>query len=105
MEWNARQQVTLWANQRLGLHEYAYRLWGDLVSDFYLPRWTRFFHEVEEAMRAGTTFVVADFWHRLESWEQSFCRETGANYTTTPTGGALAKANAIFAKYFSTLAY
>ena len=38
--------------------------------------------------KAGTTFVVADFWHRLESWEQSFCRETGANYTTTPTGGA-----------------
>jgi hypothetical protein len=38
MEWNARTIVTLWATERSGLHEYSYRLWGGLVSSFYLPR-------------------------------------------------------------------
>ena len=100
MEWNARQQVTLWANEKLGLHEYAYRLWGGLVQDFYYERWRRFFQKVEESMVRGETFSNSQFSSEIEIWEQQWCRQTGGNFSTLPSSNVLAKANVIYNKYF-----
>ena len=36
-ELNARTQVTTWATEDPGLHDYAYKLWAGLVS-FYVLR-------------------------------------------------------------------
>ena len=37
-ELNARTQVTTWATEDSGLHDYAYKLWAGLVSSFYVLR-------------------------------------------------------------------
>ena len=70
MEWNARTLVTLWGQATGNLHEYSYRLWGGLVSDFYLPRWTLWFSRVEDALQNNHTFDVANFTTTVEQLEE-----------------------------------
>ncbi|KAF2072415.1 hypothetical protein CYY_006272 [Polysphondylium violaceum] len=41
-EFNARNQLTLWGPNHSSLHDYAYKLWGGLIKDFYYVRWATF---------------------------------------------------------------
>lgn len=45
---NARTLITTWGDQAHsewgGLHDYSYRQWQGMLSDFYYPRWNYFFH-------------------------------------------------------------
>ena len=101
MEWNARQQITLWANEKLGLHEYSYRLWGGLIKSFYYERWRLFFEQVEASMARGETFFSkTKFWNEIEIWEQKWCRETNGNFSIVPETNVLEKANVVYDKYF-----
>ena len=43
LEWNARTQVTVWANQDCALHDYSNRCWAGLIKDFHYKRWEKFF--------------------------------------------------------------
>ncbi len=43
LEWNARTQVTVWANQDCALHDYSNRCWAGLIKDFHYWRWKYFF--------------------------------------------------------------
>lgn len=43
---NARTLITTWGerhtSERSGLHDYSYREWQGMLSDFYLPRWQKY---------------------------------------------------------------
>ncbi|KAF9371301.1 hypothetical protein CPC16_003147, partial [Podila verticillata] len=53
LESNARDLVTWWGPEGAGeLADYASKQWGGLLTSYYLPRWTLFIEELEEAVAA-----------------------------------------------------
>lgn len=53
LEWNARTQVTVWANQDCALHDYSNRCWAGLIKDFHYWRWKYFFEHNGVAPSGG----------------------------------------------------
>ena len=55
-EWNARVQITLWANREGAklLRDYAAKEWQGLLSDFYRPRWESFITRLELSLFTKT---------------------------------------------------
>lgn len=51
----ARTLITLWGDIRRdpALHEYAWREWGGLIREYYLPRWKMFYDAVLENLKNG----------------------------------------------------
>ena len=43
LEWNARTQITVWADTDKDLHDYSNRCWAGLIKDFHYKRWEKFF--------------------------------------------------------------
>lgn len=56
-EWNARVQITLWANREgaRDLRDYAAKEWQGLLSDFYRPRWESFISRLEISLLTKTS--------------------------------------------------
>ena len=52
MEFNARNQLTLWG-PRGEIADYASKQWSGLMRDYYLRRWQMFFARVGAALRDG----------------------------------------------------
>ena len=61
LEYNARNQITLWGpTQGTGLEDYARKQWGGLVRSFHVRgRWSILLDAVLEAARSGTFAVDA----------------------------------------------
>lgn len=49
-EYNARTLITTWSIQNTMLHEYSYREWNGMLTDFYKPRWKMFFDYLLQKM-------------------------------------------------------
>ena len=54
-EFNARNQITLWGPDGEIL-DYATKQWNGIVKDYYLPRWTLFFNQLDISLRNNVTF-------------------------------------------------
>ncbi|HTX99990.1 MAG TPA: alpha-N-acetylglucosaminidase [Bacteroidota bacterium] len=67
-ERNARRQITVWGGP--DLHDYAAKLWGGMVRDFYAGRWRLFF----SLLRQGTPMPAIQ--ERLRLWEESWGTQT-----------------------------
>lgn len=52
---NARNQITLWGPKG-EISDYACKQWGELVRDYYRPRWSTFLNGALEAKKAGEIF-------------------------------------------------
>ena len=77
LEENARTQVTVWGGPEL--YDYASKLWGGLVRDFYAKRWELFFQLLgkgltEDQARAAVT-----------RWEEAWTRQTGLTPSSPPS--------------------
>ena len=66
-ETQARTLLTIWGGPVL--NDYANRLWGGLLEQYYLRRWQLFFDEVENAVRQGTPFDEKAFDATLRKFE------------------------------------
>lgn len=102
-EWNARNLITLWGEkctegQNDDLNLYAYKEWEGMFSSYFLPRWTRFFDGLNEALASGTPFDRAAFAERSCEWEQQWSKGTGM-FRTTPTGDPIAVSRALATKW------
>lgn len=64
MELNARMQVTVWGGPVL--NDYAAKEWSGLVSQFYAPRWARFFDAMQKEPDGPKGFDSA-------AWELAWC--------------------------------
>jgi len=66
-ERNARMQITTWGDRACAdggkLHDYAYKEWNGLLSDYYLPRWLAFFEAEERESGSG----ASTDWYALEA--------------------------------------
>jgi alpha-N-acetylglucosaminidase len=101
-ERNARNLITLWGGPDNRLHEYSNRQWSGLLSEFYKPRWEKFFHQAEEALRKGTAMNANDFDATIRQWEWQWVNDR-KDYPVLPTGDAINVATALYTRYRAEL--
>ncbi|MEG1394349.1 MAG: alpha-N-acetylglucosaminidase TIM-barrel domain-containing protein [Clostridia bacterium] len=89
-EYNARLLVTLWGdtNGSCDLHDYAWKEWGGLVKEYYLPRWKSFYQASAESVAKGrlVPFPIdrshfgrpswrdGEFYNKLADFELAWCK-------------------------------
>ena len=76
MEFNARNQLTLWG-PRGEIADYASKQWSGLMRDYYLRRWQMFFARVGAALRDGADLDQHSFLQELLVFEQAWQRQAG----------------------------
>jgi alpha-N-acetylglucosaminidase len=99
-EWNARNILTLWGDQKRNIRDYARRHWAGLISDFYLPRWELFCGYLNDRMGDGAEFDRGAAKNYLVGFEDEWCRKKGS-YAVEATGDPVAVADELFEKYRS----
>ncbi|MBR4786388.1 MAG: alpha-N-acetylglucosaminidase [Bacteroidales bacterium] len=95
-EKQARTILTIWGGPVL--NDYANRLWGGLVKDYYAKRWDLFFKAVMEAARKNRTFDEKLFSEQLSVFENRWT-ETHTRYATAPKENTISVAQEIFDRY------
>ncbi|MBW7864423.1 MAG: alpha-N-acetylglucosaminidase [Candidatus Hydrogenedentes bacterium] len=98
LEWNARNQITLWGPADGVLHDYAQKQWSGLVRGFYKPRWEQFFDALRVGMDSGATFEAEAFTRTLQEWEAAWTHQT-ENHPATPSGEPVTIARELLEKY------
>ena len=98
-ERNAKTLVTLWGPYDTNLHEYSYRLWADLVGEFYVPRWVKWFQAVREAIVSGRNFNQTAFNNMITLWEEAWT-VAPCNFTTQPQGDAIEISEKLLEAFF-----
>jgi len=101
LEFNARNQVTLWGPNG-EISDYATKAWGGLASNYFQPRWELFVKRVLESLDAGTAFDQKGFdsevFHAVElPWQNAtdiFPKE--------PVEDAIKVSSELLAKYASS---
>ena len=101
VEWNARVQITLWANREgstVGrLRDYAAKEWQGLLEDFYRPRWESFISRLEISLL--TDRPLEEIQHYDEELPFVYRKNV---YTTTPFGDLREAVTAALDKIRST---
>jgi alpha-N-acetylglucosaminidase len=102
-EWNARNIITLWGTkctegQNDDLNLYAFKEWQGMFSDYFLPRWRKFFARLNRALDDGSGFDRAPLAAELCEWEQAWSRRRDS-FPTVPRGDALEVARHLITKY------
>ena len=82
-EKNARTLLTIWGGPIL--NDYANRMWGGLVGDYYRGRWNLLLEEAKASVREGRDFDQAGFEERLKAFETSWNERTDT-FPAKPTG-------------------
>ena len=82
-EWNARVQITLWADREgaAQLRDYAAREWQGMLSDFCRPRWESFISRLEISLLTDTP--LAEIHHYDEELAFVYRKK---EYSTEPSG-------------------
>jgi alpha-N-acetylglucosaminidase len=92
LEFNARNQVTLWG-PRGEIADYASKQWSGLLSSYYLPRWQMFFQRIGMALRDNMPLNQDGFLQKLlvfeQEWQTKLSREGDDDLPATPRGDAL----------------
>lgn len=74
LEYNARNQITLWGPKG-EINDYASKQWGGLVGEYYSKRWAMFIQYLENSKGNGTVYNATAVSGALldtgEQWSQS----------------------------------
>jgi alpha-N-acetylglucosaminidase len=102
-EWNARNLITLWGEectegQYDDLNNYAYKQWAGMFTDYHLVRWTRFFDQVEKAIRNNKEWDRSMFLESSCQWEKSWSHQQNL-FPTQPQGDPVELSKDIWNKY------
>lgn len=97
-EMNAKDLITLWGDAKNPLHEYACRQWSGLLSDFYKPRWQRFFVKAEQSLTENQALDMAIFDSEISLWEWKWVNER-KDYPVNAIGDPIKTAIDIHQKY------
>ena len=79
-ERQARTILTIWGGPVL--NDYANRMWGGLVGDYYAKRWNLFFEAVIKAVKEGREFDEKAFSEELSKFEHAWTE----SHTKYPVG-------------------
>lgn len=80
-ERQARTLLTIWGGPVL--NDYANRMWGGLVGDYYAKRWDLFFEAVIQAVKEGKEFDEKAFGEELSKFEHAWT-ESHTKYPVEP---------------------
>ena len=80
-ERQARTILTIWGGPVL--NNYANRMWGGLVGDYYAKRWNLFFEAVIQAVKEGKEFDEKAFGEELSKFEHAWT-ESHTKYPVEP---------------------
>ena len=81
-EQQARTLLTIWGGPVL--NDYANRMWGGLVKDYYARRWNLFFDAVIKAAKQGKEFDEKAFGEELSKFEHAWTMKH-TKYPVEPT--------------------
>lgn len=84
-EQNARTQITYWGadNAHTNLHEYAHKEWAGLLTDFYMPRWRKFFDALDKNESKDVVDKI-DYFNIEKEWANSH-----NTYPVKPSGDCI----------------
>jgi alpha-N-acetylglucosaminidase len=80
-ERQARTILSIWGGPVL--NDYANRMWGGLVGDYYAKRWNLFFEAVIQAVKEGKEFDEKAFGKELSKFEHAWT-ESHTKYPVEP---------------------
>jgi len=86
-ETQARTLLTIWGGPIL--NDYANRMWGGLLEQYYLRRWQLFFDAVEESVRGGIPFDEKAFDVQLRRFEEQWAQQDHLAYLPQPSTTSL----------------
>ena len=95
-ERQAKTLLTVWGGPVL--NDYANRMWGGLVKDYYAERWNRFFSAVIESVRKDIPFDEKAFGEELSKFENAW-PGIRKSYPTQPAGNTLEIVEKILERY------
>lgn len=101
-EKNARNLITLWGDRNATLNEYSCRQWSGLISDFYKPRWQKFFEYANQQHRAGKNLDQKAFEESMKDWEWRWVNQVKP-FPTQPSGNSIDISKQLYQKYGATL--
>ena len=94
-EQQARTLLTIWGGPIL--NDYANRLWGGMVKDYYAQRWNLFFDYAISAVRHDTVMNEQVFEQKLAKFERLWTLQHNA-FSPKPTGNTRQIVGEILAK-------
>ena len=95
-EQQAKTLLTVWGGPVL--NDYANRMWGGLVKDYYAERWNRFFTAVIDSVEKGAPFDEKDFCAELSKFENAW-PTIRKSYPVEPKGNTLELVEKILQRY------
>lgn len=98
LEYNARNQLTLWGPK--GEHlDYANKQWCGFVKDYYYKRWFLFVSSLGDALKSGTKFNQKIFGQKcFDSVEAPWTMQRNI-YSTKPKGDTIQISQDLYNKY------
>lgn len=102
-EYNARNQITLWGPSG-NIEDYANKMWGGLVKNYYKPRWQLFVSFLVDAISHGTPFERQKFRAALFNQETKWTHDTNP-FPGSPVGDTVTIAKMLHQKYRPAVAY
>ena len=96
-EYNARNQITLWG-PNANIEDYANKMWGGLVKNYYKPRWELFVSFLVNAISQKTHFDQNKFDAALFDQEMKWTLDTGL-FPDKPVGDSVSIARLLHGKY------
>lgn len=101
-EQNAKNLITLWGDKNCTLNEYACRQWSGLLSDFYKPRWEKFFDRLTLELQGKEQFDRKAFISEIKNWEWQWVTAR-KDFPTLPQGNSVEKAKQVYTKYWTMI--
>ena len=102
-EQNAKDLITLWGDKNCPLNEYACRQWSGLLTDFYKPRWEKYFLKMEASMKSGKPVDNELFTKEIKDWEWKWVNSR-KDYPVKVIGNAVEQSRKMYAKYAKKVA-
>ena len=98
LEFNARNQITMWGPDE-NIDDYAAKEWSGLFKDYYLPRWDLFMQYVMDSVDKNQPFDNDGYQAKRFELEQQFSSDI-KSYPVEPTGDLIAMTGSLLNKYF-----
>jgi len=97
LEFNARNQVTLWGPKGQ-ISDYANKNWAGLMKGYYKERWVRFIEELFSCIDEGRPYDDNAFYPKLLEFGMQWNEDT-TPYTTQPEGDIIELSKHVLEKY------
>jgi alpha-N-acetylglucosaminidase len=101
-EWNARAIITTWGGRVL--YGYAIKDWAGLYSEYYLPRWEKFFTAMRNELTGGEKLDYGNFKKDIIQWEDEWVDLRAEKIVSHPTGSSVDQARELWAEYGERIA-